>query len=225
MHILVSCLQVFMFENINQLSSERIEMLCALELIVEITIHKSACVCVCARMCCKQGSRHAEITLERQKTTAVCWQECLNVVMCACACLWVPLIKVEDEEGDDNRGRRSWMFRLDWPGHLARLCSGPSLSPNPECVWFFSYMINTGFLCWLFFGSSPLQLLMALVWAGLVWFLWFGSRLLLSLSALIGKLWQEDRRYWLSWQCGRLMRFHSLKQDCVSRLLLLQRLR
>lgn len=51
MHIFVSCLQVFMFvlrfENINQLSSERIEMLCALELkSVEITIHKSACVCV-----------------------------------------------------------------------------------------------------------------------------------------------------------------------------------
>lgn len=55
---------------------------------------------------------------------------------------------------------------------LSGLCSGPCLSPNPECVWFFSCdksWIPVFFF--LFFGCSPLQLLMARVWAGLVWFL------------------------------------------------------
>lgn len=72
-------------------------------------------------------------------------------------------------EGDDNRGRRSWAFAssgFTWLG-LDGLGSGPSLSPKPECVWFFSYMTQSGFmLSFLFLVAVQVQALTELVGSG-----------------------------------------------------------
>lgn len=84
------------------------------------------------------------------------------------------------KEGDDD----VWIVLLQEASHLVTrllwVCSGPRVSPNPECVWFFSCATKSGFSCFFFpvFGFSPLQLpmrlaLMALGWAGRVWYLWF----------------------------------------------------
>lgn len=84
------------------------------------------------------------------------------------------------DEGDDD----VWIVPLREASHLVTrllwVCSGPRVSPNPECVWFFSCTPKSGFSYYFFlvFGFSPLQLpmclaLMALGWAGWVWYLWF----------------------------------------------------
>ena len=56
-------------------------------------------------------------------------------------------------------------------------------------------------------ASNVCLTMMAFSSAGLVWFVavWMGSGFGLSQSGLVLKLWQEDKRYWLRWQCGWLM--------------------
>lgn len=72
-------------------------------------------------------------------------------------------------EGDEIR-RLDWMLALGnftsgWAGTvIRRVCSGPHLSSNPECVWFFSGFRLQSSATSCVFGSDG----SSLSWAGLV---------------------------------------------------------
>lgn len=89
-----------------------------------------------------------------------------------------------DEGGDVGCLDRSALrgFTSGWTGPASKKLGYilGHVSPNPECVWFFSCMTKSGFSCffcfWLqssaasnVFGSD------GSCWAGLVWFSQFGS--------------------------------------------------
>lgn len=123
----------------------------------------------------------------------------------ACVRLCAPLTTVDDE--DDNLGRWSWTFAFrTGPAIKRAMLWTTSVSKPWVCLVLLpsdKNWILLFFFCSYRYWLQSSVLLMALVWAGLVWFL--PSRFWLSLWGLVVKLWQEDRRYWLSWQCGRLM--------------------
>lgn len=98
--------------------------------------------------------------------------------------------------------------------------SGPRLSPNPECDWFFSRISCDSHVCFFVFSLSPLQLSFG---SGGSWLGWIGL-----VRPCPGFRWASWVWFWSSgrktggigrvWQCGWLMWIQWVEAELVSRL-------
>lgn len=183
------------------------------QMLIYVCVSVRACVCV---------SKETDTPMSTAANDNSCGLiECLLLCSWVSVCVFVGTTEESWRKSEEEGGRGRWWCL----NHLRGFTSGhpavvgvfwaTCLSKPWVCLVLLSYnkvWISVFFLFWVQSSAgSDVLALMALDWAGrvvfLVWMEPVGPGL---------KLWQEDRRYWLSWQCGWLMCIQRVKREFVS---------